>query len=503
MLMMSSSSPTLPTIRLDATLSELYGWASPRLADKKIAQLLCGISAAMPLSKDVPRNLKYLYHDASFTRPALDDKSDAAKLRDAFISGDTSVLLFYIGSDKDQKAHDKAEADRTMAVLDRTQQPELLFCPGPSELPIKDANIDLVAYKIALDDLDKYNLLIPAETHWFLNSKEALARSGLPTPRCTVIELDGFSSKADSCCDSCRESHDPISIPLNCAGVRGMWLAEQSQKVYDVLSGYPVPFVLKNQQTFGGAGTYLIRTEDDRQALLDDFRGGVLSHLLATVTEHNHHLSPGNLLFSDFVTEPIGDYGVTFFVADDEKEPMFLAASEQLTDDDNAWIGSTINYDRQEELKRKFGPLIKKIAEWLQGYGYVGPCGADILETASKADESNGADGTGEEHWPNFHVVDLNVRTSGSLCLPLLGGHFTSRGLQSASSFSISVRKDRDDFIALFPTEFEDGSMAILSWYRDPRTGVSLADVAVGAKDARKLKEEMQRVRDSTDQVTF
>lgn len=419
--------------------------------------------------------------------------------RDAFISGDTSVLLFHIGSGEEQIAHDKAEAQRTLSVLENGQKPNLLFCAGPSELPIKEAGIDLIAYKIVLDDLDKHDVVIPPEIHWFLNSKEALAKSGLPTPKCTVIELSGFSSEAASCCKFCRESHDPIAIPIDCAGVRGEWLAEQSQKVYDVMSQYPLPFVLKNQQTFGGAGTYLIRTESDRQGLLEDFRGGVLSQLLAAVTEHNRHLGPGNLLLSDFVAEPIGDYGVTFFVTDDGNEPMFLAASEQITDGDNAWIESTINYDRQEELRRKFGPLVQRISEWLRGYGYVGPCGADVLETAPKANESNGE----AESWANFHIVDLNVRTSGSLCLPLLGGHFTSRGLQSASSFSISVRKDRDDFIALFPEEFRDGSMAILSWYRDPKTGVSLADVAVGAKDAGKLKEAMQKVRDATDQVTF
>lgn len=238
-------------------------------------------------------------------------------------------------------AHDKAEAKRSMAVLNKSQQSKLLF------------------------------------------------------------KLDGFSSAADSCCDFCQGHHDPIAIPIDCAGVRGQWLAEQSQKSYDVLSGYPLPFVLKNQQILGGAGTYLIRTEDERQALLQDFRGGVLSQLLAAVTKHNHHLGPGNLLLSDFVADPIGDYGITFFVTDEATDPIFLAASEQITDDDNAWIGSTINYDRQQELKVKFGPLVNKIAAWLRGDGYVEPCGADILETAPRSHETNGAN-SGSQGWSDF-----------------------------------------------------------------------------------------------------
>ena len=41
--------------------------------------------------------------------------------------------------------------------------------------------IDLLAAKMALDDLEGFPLAVDLETHYFLNSKAALATSGLPT----------------------------------------------------------------------------------------------------------------------------------------------------------------------------------------------------------------------------------------------------------------------------------------------------------------------------------
>ncbi|KAK1978600.1 hypothetical protein LZ30DRAFT_728530 [Colletotrichum cereale] len=274
----------------------------------------------------------------------------------------------------------------------------------------------------------------------------------------------------------------------------------------------------------------MIGTEEERDKLVGDLRGGVLRRLLSSVTASNAHLRPAALILSDLVEDPVGDYGLTFFVTDDGTDPIFLAASEQMTDDAKAWIGSTINYGRQDELKRKFGPLVKKIAAWLRSHNYVGPAGADVLETAPSKDvklETNGQKTNGymvnghktnghstnghtnghhtdpDEDFSRFHVVDLNIRTSGSLCLPLLRRHFTSRGLMSGSSFSISCKQGRDEFVASFRDDFAAGRMCIVGWYEDPATGASLANVAVGAEDERGLAKAMQRVRDATEEVTF
>ncbi|KAI9151991.1 hypothetical protein HJFPF1_09209 [Paramyrothecium foliicola] len=525
----------LPQIILDTTLADLYRRASPRYTNKRIAQVLCGVNAAFNLTPNVPRNTKYLYQDGSFNSVAKRSSAMAEAQhrrqlamkylslipqRDAFICGDTDVILFHLGETPQTVAHDKSEAETTLQVLDEKQRPNLVFCSGPAQIPVKQFGIDLIAHKIMLDGLEDYDLVAHPETHWFLNSKVALARSGLPTPHCEIIEFVGHIEEVAQCCAMCQEDPTAFPVPSNCAGVRGKWLDQQSLLVYDAISKHPLPFVLKNQQTFGGAGTYMIRTEADRRQVLDDFRGGVLRKLLSSVTSANHHLNPGALLLSDMIEEPIGDYGLTFFVTENGHEPIFLAASEQMTDGNGAWIGSTINYSHQIELKKKFGPLVQKISEWLQSYGYIGPAGADVLEsrtrigsatgnsTRTNGVEANGSQPNGQKlvtdhDMANYHIVDLNIRTSGSLCLPLLRNHFTSRGLNSASSSSISTKMDRMTFVHRFQEDFASGKMCILSWFEDAVNGMSLADIAIGAENDGRLTNAMKVVEEMTDSITF
>lgn len=513
--------PNLPTIKLDMTLAELYRTGSSRTANKRIGQILGGINSTTDIGLDVPRNAKYLYQDKAFNT-TLDDSPatpgteavvrrelsmkylSLIPQRDAFISGDTPVIFFRTGAGDKRLGHDREEIESTLSVLDAAQRPRIVICSSPDDIPVEAEGIDMLAYKLMLDGLEKYNLVVDADIHWFLNSKAALAESGLPTPRSDVVDLTGFCIDALACCETCDRagaaSDKGYVIPTSCEGARGTWLAEQEARIYELLRARPLPFVLKNQQTFGGAGTFMVRTEAEREAVVADFRDGVLRRLLSCVTKTNSHLRPGALVFSDMVADPVGDYGVTFFVRDDG-DPVFLAASEQMMadgGDGTAWIGSSIDYTRQDELRRKFDKLVRRTGAWLREKGYVGPAGADVLETAIPVE--NGGD---DDELRRYHIVDLNVRTSGSLCLPLLRSHFTSRGLRCASSFSISVQKSRGAFMRDFRDAFESGRMCILSWYQDPESHLAMADVAVGAEDATGLEAAMKKVRDATDEIIF
>jgi hypothetical protein len=126
---------------------------------------------------------------------------------------------------------------------------------------------------------------------------------------------------------------------------------------------------------------------------------------------------------------------------------------------------------------------------------YVGFVGADVLVT--------GEGGAGGNEEGGLFVVDVNVRTTGSLTLPLLRGHFTERGLMCASTFAIVVRGGRRGFIARWRRWFEEGRMVILGWYEDPWTGMSSGSVVVGGEDRRRLGELMRAVGESTDEVTL
>ena len=124
---------------------------------------------------------------------------------------------------------------------------------------------------------------------------------------------------------------------------------------------------------------------------------------------------------------------------------------------------------------------------FLHKQGYFGPAGVDILEM------KNG----------DYQIVDLNVRTSGSLSLPLLRTHFTSRGFYSASSISVTVEKSRDAFCEQWQAELKAGQLCILAWYEDQRAGKSYGDVVVGAKDEDDLAKMLEKVRKVSEQVTF
>ncbi|ENH72405.1 hypothetical protein FOC1_g10013061 [Fusarium oxysporum f. sp. cubense race 1] len=167
--------------------------------------------------------------------------------------------------DSKKRDHDRKQVTKTSATIPDYQRPQPVFCEGPDSIPINETGIDLLACKVVHDSLERHINVVPLETHWFLNSKRALADSGLPTPKCVIITVKGIPKDAQSCCAPCTGSGlDSFVIPGDCTGNRGTWLKEQSQRIYDALKSHPLPFVLKSQETFGGAGTFIAKTEEER-----------------------------------------------------------------------------------------------------------------------------------------------------------------------------------------------------------------------------------------------
>ncbi|KHE81490.1 hypothetical protein GE21DRAFT_596 [Neurospora crassa] len=543
---MGSATINLPTIHLDTTLTDLYKLADPSTAHLRLGFVLCGVNSAIALTPSFPRNKKYLYQDSPFNNIPPAELKDAAASstttelqrsialkylslipqRDAFITGGphTPTIFFNVSPGSAlQEAHDRHEAEATIAVLSPEQRPKLVFCSGPAEIPVKELGIDRLAVKIMLDDLEKkgYPLVVNQETQWFLNSKAGLAESGLPTPRAEVVDVEGFVPPlaGGECCEVCRAEDDVVGkggmrfVPAGCKGARGQWLEEQMKRIVEKVDARQAPFVFKTQQTFGGAGTWVVSDEEKKRELvkkLMDDETGVLRKLLSQVTAKNQQLKPGSVVLSEMVRDPVGDYGVTFLVRKGG-EGTFLAASEQMINEDNAWVGSTINYARQDRLKEKFEGIMRQTAEWVGKRGYIGPVGIDVLETKDipkdELVQGNGISSADGEKTAQY-IVDLNVRTSGSLALPLLKGHFTSRGMTCASSFSTTLRGSRKQFMETWREEFETGRMLIMAWYEDD-TGneekevESIGDVVVGGKDEKDLQDLMKRVRESTEEVTF
>ncbi|SCO80186.1 uncharacterized protein FRV6_04399 [Fusarium oxysporum] len=487
----------LPKAVLDTTLNDLYRQAGSEYRNKRIGQVLSSFSALVPPSSKITPNHKYIYQGGPFTsskgsRTEKEDSATAIKYlslvnqRGAFVCGTAPVIFFYMDGDSKKRDHDRKQVAKMSATLPDYQRPQPVFCEGPDSIPINETGIDLLACKVVHDSLERHINVVPLETHWFLNSKRALADSGLPTPKCVIITVKGIPKDAQPCCAPCTGSGlDSFVIPGDCTGNRGTWLKEQSQRIYDALKSHPLPFVLKSQETFGGAGTFIAKTEEERQRIIDNLGKGFLGRLLSSVNADNSHLEPATMLLSGMIQNPIGDYGMTVFNNKKGQEPVFLGVSKQMIQDGTAWVGSTIDYRQQSELRLRFETLTNQISEWLQSYEYIGPAGADVLEDAD-----------------GFHVVDLNVRTTGSCYLPLLRKHFTNRVLYIESSFSTDVQQ-RDEFLDMFKAEFQDGRMCVISWYEDQEKGSSLAELVIGGEDDDRLKELMDRVNEMSKSVTF
>lgn len=315
------------------------------------------------------------------------------------------------------------------------------------------------------------------------------------SPNSVLLELEGFSADRDSCCSSCKSNDNSLAISSSCTGARGKWLKAQVDRALSRISTHRVPFVFKNQQTFGGGGTYVISSPEDLSELTNNLSTLILPKLFSQVNQYNAHLKPATLILSDLIADPVNDWGLTFFVTR-AGESVFLAATRQVVDSTKAWIGSTISYTLQESLKQKFSPIMREIGSWLHKYDYYGPCGADILET-------NASKGT-DDGKTTLTIVDLNVRTSGSLVLGLMKGHFSDRrSLPEATSFSVSVEMGRDSFIEAFEDQFRDGRMVIVSWYQDGSSGISYGNVLIGAQDTQELEEMIGDVKKLAPEIHF
>lgn len=519
----------LPTVKLDTTLTDLFKLACPKEAHKRLAYLHSPAHSAVSLGPHVRRNTTFLYQDGSFVKTPLRDLTEgnralrqslAVKLldvvpqRDTFITGASVAVLFDSSADDAEAARAAAEAEATMAVLEDAQRPELVRCAGPGCLPVAESGIELIAgYKTALDGLGgrDYPLAIGLDTHWFLNSKRALALSGLPTPPTEVIEVSGCPLPAGECCEACRREeagcarpdHDAgmiPTIPADCDGSRGPWFQEHERRIISEVERRPLPFAFKTQQTFGGGGTWIIDSESEKRQLLQYLsdENGIIRKLLPQLNRDNHHLHPGSMLLSELIQDQVANYGVTFCVTD-TGGVMFMGVSEQiLASDGKAWAGSIISYKSQKMLQAKLSSLMEETAQWLsKEHDYCGPVGMDVLES-KVASHANGS-----EKETALFIVDLNVRTSGSMSLPLLKGHFTSRGLYCAGMCTITTRQSRRTFIDQWRSEFSSGSMIILSWYEDVSSKVSVGCVITGAEDEVRLEEKIEVLKASTDEVTF
>lgn len=497
---------SFPRVNLDVTLAELYHMDDHEI-DSSHAPVLVNAfpSSDLAMTSRYPRNTKYLYQDSENSKPwsARDrirlQRIMAIKLlsllgqRYTFAAGNMPVVLFDPDVDVDACAlrsssgnHASAEALRTSSILPVHQRPRFRFIAGPEDLEL-DRPGELLAMAMPLDALDRLPHVIRPDIHYDLLSKACLAESGLPTPSSQVIHLvtnktvqsmattfPGFFPDALT-----AFTQDEIDIFRDQVKVA-------SKNALEPISAHVLPFVLKQTLTVSGGGTYIIHTEAQRQALISKLQSTVIPMLLSSSTDVNAHLHPATLILSTYI-HAVNSYGLTFFVSRANGACRFISCSHQDFDKAGFWTGGFIEYLQQPGLEIRFSGTMRMVGAFLFSKGYYGPAGIDVLEDAHGG------------QW----VVDMNVRTPGSLPVGVLKGHFsTERGLHVAYMLSgIRLPYSREKFREVLSVPFEEGRIVIVAWYEevpDGNDGVSWANLAMGGETKKELYELLAKIKDAT-----
>ena len=172
-------------VQLDTTLAELYVLGKE---DRGFERLAIALYAAGPEVAPMSQNSKYFDQDGTFgtTLDSISSRKDheiqqATTIQyDAFAAGDNPVVVFGLDNIHD-KERSVEEAEKTLSSLSTSQRPQLVFIKGPKYFKLGDYEIDLLATKKELDELEGFPVAVNLDMHYFLNSKAALANSGLPT----------------------------------------------------------------------------------------------------------------------------------------------------------------------------------------------------------------------------------------------------------------------------------------------------------------------------------
>ncbi|KAJ5661386.1 uncharacterized protein N7484_000758 [Penicillium longicatenatum] len=440
-------------IVLDRTLAELYA------QDGDASNLVAIFAYPTPRSEGTvssPASKKFMYQTplAPSTDPDAVGKRRLHNipLKMSFVAGKMPVIFFDSKpgqNDADPEENcDHLDASAIFDQLSAEQRPNLSFVRNPEDIELPSAT-----EAVTLNPLDRLAHLphiVDPEIHYDLLSKRGLAYSGLPTPKTTIIESKSI------------DTEEQIDAEVE----------RMIREIYD----RELPFIVKVPQTVGSLGTFIIRTEAQRQSAIAVLQTEVRK-MLQEVTPLNEHLVPCSLAIQEFI--PGETMGLTMFITQ-RGRAIFNGCCNQALDNDGLWSGGTMSYPEQPELERRFSGIINQVAIFLHSKGYYGPAGVDIIVSEDGSQL----------------VIDLNVRVTGSYSLGCLRSHFVGRGLSEALLYSFSPRCLQHEFRKHFEKEFLDGSFVLVTWTSDLPGGSSLALVCIGAADREQLKASASRLED-------
>lgn len=424
-------------VRLDTTLADLYRECS--IPGPFIVTMYC-VFGHLDLHPSFPR--ERVYPEDEEPVPYSDDEKEIARLkkiilglkplRRAFGLGNMEVLFF---------APNITEAGMERALLqlepDQRHRPRILdlnaanFAASLRELT-KDAKL---LFWRPQGWMDGQSCLLDPREMFDINSKMFLLTSGIRTPRSEVFDLQETVFDGESC----------------------------------VFHTRPLPFVVKLLRAGCGFGTFIVKTEAQRNNLLKSL---AIYKLRGTK----------DVIISEYV-ELVQDLSVHFVVGapgtlHDREDPLIMGVTVQTLTAEGKWVGGHIDYSAQHQLRQLVTETVRDTTRRLPTT-FMGWAGVDIV-----------ANKKGEQY-----VVDLNARFTGSMPICFMSRHFwRERGLPLAQFSAVEYAGKVDDIYDRLRPLVETGRVVITAT-AEIEDGLNMADVIWGGKDANHLSEVEQWMR--------
>lgn len=455
--------PFKQNVVLDTTLQELYSSEQP---DDQNIVLVYALPTAVQTTSALPLSSKFAYQSPLATTTESDELArlflQVVPQLFGFIAGKMALILCDFEKDEAavlgdshhhpfERAHQN-DARRVLEQLSLFQQPELNFVAKPEDIILSPGA--KIAVVNPMDCMLHLPHLVDPESHYEVLSKRCLALSGLPTPKSEVIDTEMQP----------YQTHDEALVDSE--------TARMMSPIFDRRA----PFVIKVPQALSGQGTFLVRTELDRQKALKALEVEI-RRMLRQINVSNVHMRPCSLVLQELV--PGEAVALSMFVTKTGKA-IFTSCCPQIVDHTGHWGGGFISYKQQNHLEKMYAGTIDKLANYLHRKGYQGPIGADVMT---------------DEHGRQL-IIDLNVRVTGSHPLGFLKTHFsTNRNLHEAILFfPLYLQCTRGTFDQVFEQELRDGSLIINAWCHDRHGKSSITAITLAAEDSERLKDFIERL---------
>ena len=455
--------PFKQNVVLDTTLQELYSSEQP---DDQNIVLVYAVPTAVQMTSALPLSSKFAYQSPLATTTESDELArlflQVVPQLFGFIAGKMPLILYNLEKEEaavlgesyhhfSTRAH-QHDAFRVLEQLLPFQQPELSFVTKPNDITLPSGA--KIAVVNPMDCMLHLPHLVDPESHYEVLSKRCLALSGLQTPKSEVIDTE----------IQVYQTHHEALVK-----------SETARMILPIFDRQ-LPFVIKVPQALLGQGTFLVRTELDRQNALTTLETEI-KRMLRQINDSNVHMRPCSLVLQEFI--PGEAVALSMFVTRTGKA-IFTSCCPQIVDHTGHWGGGFISYKQQTLLEKLYAGTINELANYMHRKGYQGPIGADVIT---------------DEHGRQL-IIDLNVRVTGSHPLGFLKTHFSvNRNLHEAVLFfPLYLKCTRDTFDEAFEQELRNGSLIINAWCHDRQGKSSITAITLAAEDSERLRDFIDRL---------